>query len=184
MSIKDKLINGEVAKEYKKLIGKGFHVDMWGKRCKRISKSIELIEFYSELFENFKGLNVLDIGCFSGLFTFLISDIANYVIGVDKSPTPIQCANTIKSNLEISNINFINKYIGEFIQDKDHLSLNIDALFIHKSMGQMVKREVENLRSIVPLVKIIIITGEYLNDIKGFDKEEKSKLGIWILRKI
>lgn len=171
----------ELKKAFKNLIKNGFNPDMLSRRFKKISESPELIETYYNLFDNFKYMNVLDIGCFSGFFSFMISNVADYVIGIDKENTPIQFANNIKDRLNISNVNFMNTYIGNFVQKSYHTELNINSLFIHKCVGQMVKSEKEELYSIAPSMKLIIITGKYLND-KGDFEVEEFKRGLYILR--
>lgn len=180
MKIKDTMINGKLKQSLKLLINK-FHENMWSRRFERVSKSEKLIDMYCNLFENFKGLNVLDIGCFSGFFSFLISDVANNTIGIDKRKNPIRFANELKDILNIQNAYFINKYIRNFIQDGDHLSLNINSLFIHKAMDQMTEKDINSIRSIASRMKIIITAGKQLNDIDCF-KKIKSKSGLYILK--
>ena len=177
--IKDMLIDGQLKKSFKDLIiNEKYNNNMWGRRYEKISKSISLIDEYYRILENFKNMNVLDIGCSSGFFSFLISDIANCV-GIDVSEASIQFANKLKNNLQTSNVNFIHKGIGKFVEDDDHSSLNIDAIFAHKSLGQIIKtdKEIKSLISIINSMKIIISSGNYLGNYLNSNYFDILKIG-------
>jgi len=169
--IKDKYSNGEFTKLYKHLMKQGFYNNGWNHRYGPFLKNVNSrLDYYCEAFEYFKGLNVLDVGCFSGFYSFLISDYANKVIGIDIQEDTIAFADILSYRLNPGNVEFDLKRFFQFVQEGYITKLNINGLFLHKVMGQFHKEDFDFLDSIVKNMKIMITTGPYFkrfNYLKG-----------------
>lgn len=172
MTVKDKYSNGEFKKLYEHFMNQGFYFAGWNKRYNPILNNIDsMLDKYSQIFEYFTGMNVLDIGCFSGFFSFLISDYANKVIGIDIQEDTISFADILNYKLNPGNVEFKLKSFSKFVNEKQHTDLNINACLFHKVIGQFNENDIEVLCDFVKGIKILI-SGSYFEKFKFLKKKK------------
>ena len=177
--IKDKYSNGEFTKLYKHLMKQGFYNNGWNHRYGPFLKNVNSrLDYYCEAFEYFKGLNVLDVGCFSGFYSFLISDYANKVIGIDIQEDTIAFADILSYRLNSGNVEFELKSFSEFFNESYHIKYNINGLLLHKVMGDFHKEDFDILDSIAENMKIIITVGPYFEKYECFKNSQLENLFI------
>lgn len=178
--IKDKYSNGEFEKLYKHFMRQGFYNAGWKRRYKPFLQNVDSrLDYYCEVFEYFRGLNVLDVGCFSGVYSFLISDCANKVIGIDVQEETLAFADILNYRLNPGNVEFYLNSFSKFVKDDKFTKLNINAILFHKVMGDFHREDFELLDDIVKDMKIIITTGPYFGRFKFFKGSRLKNLLIY-----
>jgi len=90
----------------------------------------------NRVFKKFRGKTVLDVGCHIGYYATMISFFAQEIIGIDINEKVIKKAYCFKEITRAKNIDF--KVLSAFdLDDKFMFCNKINAVFIHKSVGDM-----------------------------------------------
>lgn len=116
---------------------KRFNLSM---RYYRDTKNLKEYKQVNDVFKQFKGMNVLDVGCHIGYYALKISSFANSVISIDIDKEVIKKAEKFKTISGVKNVSF--KVISAFDLDDNFMEkYNIDAVFIHKTVGDFDSNE-------------------------------------------
>jgi len=105
-------------------------------RYYRDTKEKEVHNHMKKVFKQFREKTVLDVGCHIGYYGTVISSFADRVIGIDIDKKILDKANHFKKITGAQNIDF--ELISAFDLDDKFMEENgIDAVFIHKSVGDL-----------------------------------------------
>jgi len=123
------------------------------------------------------GLNVLEIGCNSGMMMWSIMKYANSLIELEKQLKYFnQSYITYKSLKKSSKVLLFNDSFKDFIIKYPHAYLDINALYASFVLYHMNKEEIDFLKTkILPLCKTVIIPNR--------QKERKSKINPYYLNR-
>ena len=103
-------------------------------RYDRDTKNAKEHKQINKVFKKFGNKNVIDIGCHIGYYSTLISSFAESVVGIDIRDKSIKQANYFKEIMKVDNTEFKTKSAFD-IDDNFMKNHNINAVFIHKSVG-------------------------------------------------
>jgi SAM-dependent methyltransferase/tRNA A-37 threonylcarbamoyl transferase component Bud32 len=82
-----------------------------------IQECSEVMDFIKNLNKQTK-LNILDIGCSVGYFSFNMAQTGHYITGVEADPDVWKVAEAIRTLKEINNIDFLNEKINTDVLEK------------------------------------------------------------------
>lgn len=105
---------------------------------------------------------VIDVGCGTGRFSFLIADKVNKVVGIDLSEKNISTAKRRLERNSNSKISFLHTSLSELINTNQHFDYAIMTYVIH----EVEPEERINLLKEMSLIADKVIIGDYLVPIK------------------
>lgn len=101
---------------------------------------------------------IIDVGCGTGRFSFLVNDKCKSVLGIDLSKRNIDRANLTLSRYPNEKILFQHKTVSDIISDGEHFDFAVMTYVIH----EVNEKERENLLNEIAEVANKIIIGDYL----------------------
>ena len=153
----------------------------------RINLYKAFLNWFTKYISNDQG-TIVDIGCGNGVLTCLYAKLypGSKIVGTDRSPQAINCANILKKRLKLSNVNFIeadNRSVADDNPDlKGDIVISVASLdpvpHDTASNNQSIKQLFESITGSKPEPAIKQVTG-LLKDEKSifitFDKLKNSK---------
>jgi hypothetical protein len=119
------------------------------------------LKFFMEFVDNFKGKDVLELGCNAGLYGYEIAQVAKSYIGIDQGTCYIKQAQITKTKIANPNVTFVTRSVKGYIDDakKTGKKPPINALFASFVLYHLSEKEIVLLeKEILPLCDVIVIS--------------------------